>query len=68
MYGFRSFADIHFNRVTKLFVPFCDKVIAVSKTTRNNIILRAGLRPEQVVVIPNGVSNVEHIKNKPKKI
>jgi hypothetical protein len=49
-------------------VPFCDKVIAVSKTTRNNIILRAGLRPEQVVVIPNGVSNVEHIKNKPKKI
>lgn len=61
LYGLGSLADIHFNRVSRLFVSLCDKVIAVSKTTRNNIIVRAGAEVNKVVVIPNGVANVSHL-------
>jgi hypothetical protein len=42
----------------------CDYIIGVSKTTRNNIILRADADKSKVIVIPNGVANVSHIANK----
>lgn len=64
MYGFRSISDIHFNRVSQLFANFCDFVIAVSKTTRNNIILRTGVEKNKVIVIPNGVSDISAIRKK----
>lgn len=62
LYGFRSFLDIHFNRVAKAFFPLCYKIIAVSKTTRNNIITRSGICKSKLIVIPNGVADVRHFK------
>jgi len=64
LYGFRSLSEIHFNRACRYFLRLCDQVIAVSKTTRNNIILRGQMKANQVVVIPNGVSNISHIRDK----
>lgn len=39
----------------------CDYIIGVSKTTKNNIILRAKVDKSKIVVIPNGVADVSHI-------
>jgi phosphatidylinositol glycan class A protein len=64
LYGFRRVADICFNRVSRLFLGLCDHVIAVSKTTRNNIILRGEVERGRVTVIPNGVSDVSHVKRR----
>jgi hypothetical protein len=56
--------DAVFNGVCRVFVNMCDQVIAVSKTTRNNVVLRTGVKVENVKVIPNGVSDVSHVKTK----
>ena len=53
--GFSNISDIHYNIIFQILLPPCEKIIAVSRTTRNNIILRANLNPQQVTVIPNGV-------------
>lgn len=60
--GVKQVGEIMFNRACRIFLPACSKIIAVSRTTRNNLILRSNARPEQLVVIPNGVSDVAHIR------
>ena len=40
------------------FFNFCDYIIAVSKATRNNILIRSQIDINKVIVIPNGVSDV----------
>lgn len=44
------------------FFNFCDYIIAVSKATRNNILIRSQIDINKVIVIPNGVSDVSMYK------
>lgn len=59
--GLKETTEIFFNRICQALVPACSKVITVSRTTRNNMILRTKACPSKFVVIPNGVSDISHI-------
>jgi len=50
------------DRGMKLLVPWgvrrCDRVIAISQSTRNDLIELLGVRPERIDVVPNGLGAV----------
>lgn len=53
--GFREVSHIIYNKFSEIFLKKCNKIIAVSQTAKNNLILRASLHPKSIIVIPNGV-------------
>ncbi|KAH0479649.1 MAG: uncharacterized protein KVP18_003174 [Porospora cf. gigantea A] len=55
LFGFTSVADIHINKVLSMFLPQCAHVICVSHTNKENLLLRAGVMPSRVSVIPNAL-------------
>lgn len=61
MFGFADIGSIHLNKVLEFALSQSDCVIAVSKTCKSNVMQRAVLLDEKVVVIPNAVDTL-HFK------
>jgi phosphatidylinositol glycan class A protein len=55
LFGFDDAACIHINKVLKCMLADVQHVICVSNTNKENLILRAAIRPQDVSVIPNAV-------------
>jgi len=55
LFGFANTAAIHINKVMKFTLSDIDHVITVSHCSKENLVLRAFLDPQQVAVIPNAV-------------
>uniref|UniRef100_M4BYG2 GlcNAc-PI synthesis protein n=1 Tax=Hyaloperonospora arabidopsidis (strain Emoy2) TaxID=559515 RepID=M4BYG2_HYAAE len=55
LFGFADAASVHLNKVMKFSMSTVDAAIGVSHTCRENLVLRASLRPEKVATIPNAV-------------
>jgi phosphatidylinositol glycan class A protein len=55
LFGFGDAACIHINKVLKAMLSDIHQAICVSHTNKENLILRAAIRPEDVYVIPNAV-------------
>ena len=52
LFGFADAASINVNKVLEFTLAGIDHAIAVSNTCRENLTLRAALRPEMISVIP----------------
>ncbi|ETL41850.1 hypothetical protein F441_07449 [Phytophthora nicotianae CJ01A1] len=55
LFGFADAASVHLNKVMKFSMSSVDAAIGVSHTCRENLVLRASLRPDKVSTIPNAV-------------
>ncbi|CAH0479032.1 unnamed protein product [Peronospora belbahrii] len=55
LFGFADAASVHLNKVMKFSMSTVDAAIGVSHTCRENLVLRASLRPDKVATIPNAV-------------
>lgn len=53
--GFADLGSIHMNKVLQFTLADVTKAICVSHTSKENTVLRSGLPPEKVFVIPNAV-------------
>uniref|UniRef100_A0A7N0RCG5 phosphatidylinositol N-acetylglucosaminyltransferase n=1 Tax=Kalanchoe fedtschenkoi TaxID=63787 RepID=A0A7N0RCG5_KALFE len=55
LYGFADAGSIHMNKVLQFTLADVTQAICVSHTSKENTVLRSGLPPEKVYVIPNAV-------------
>lgn len=55
LYGFADVGSIHMNKVLQFTLADVSQAICVSHTSKENTVLRSGLPPERVYVIPNAV-------------
>ncbi|KAL4654281.1 hypothetical protein ACB092_01G367100 [Castanea dentata] len=55
LYGFADVGSIHMNKVLQFTLADVSQAICVSHTSKENTVLRSGLPPEKVYVIPNAV-------------
>ncbi|KAF5445764.1 hypothetical protein F2P56_034790 [Juglans regia] len=55
LYGFGDVGSIHMNKVLQFTLADVSQAICVSHTSKENTVLRSGLPPEKVFVIPNAV-------------
>ncbi|KAG8372251.1 hypothetical protein BUALT_Bualt12G0047000 [Buddleja alternifolia] len=55
LYGFADGGSIHMNKVLQFTLADVSQAICVSHTSKENTVLRSGLPPEKVFVIPNAV-------------
>jgi phosphatidylinositol glycan class A protein len=55
LFGFNDAACIHINKVLKGLLADIQHMICVSHTNKENLILRAAVRPQDISVIPNAV-------------
>ncbi|KAL2538352.1 UDP-Glycosyltransferase superfamily protein [Forsythia ovata] len=55
LYGFGDVESIHMNKVLQFTLADVTQAICVSHTSKENTVLRSGLPPEKVFVIPNAV-------------
>ncbi|PIA30900.1 hypothetical protein AQUCO_05300022v1 [Aquilegia coerulea] len=55
LYGFADVGSIHMNKVLQFTLADVNQAICVSHTSKENTVLRSGLPPEKVFVIPNAV-------------
>lgn len=55
LFGFADVAGIHLNKLIKFFLTNVHHAVCVSHAGKENLVLRAGLDPEGVSVIPNAV-------------
>ncbi|KAL7002991.1 phosphatidylinositol N-acetylglucosaminyltransferase, partial [Sarracenia purpurea var. burkii] len=55
LYGFADMGSIHMNKVLQFTLADVSQAICVSHTSKENTVLRSGLPPEKVFVIPNAV-------------
>ncbi|GAB4850721.1 hypothetical protein Ancab_030021 [Ancistrocladus abbreviatus] len=55
LYGFADVGSIHMNKVLQFTLADVSQAICVSHTSKENTVLRSGLHPEKVFVIPNAV-------------
>ncbi|XP_028798712.1 phosphatidylinositol N-acetylglucosaminyltransferase subunit A isoform X1 [Neltuma alba] len=55
LYGFADIGSIHMNKVLQFTLADLSQAICVSHTSKENTVLRSGLPPEKVFVIPNAV-------------
>ncbi|XP_020590589.1 phosphatidylinositol N-acetylglucosaminyltransferase subunit A [Phalaenopsis equestris] len=55
LYGFADIGSIHMNKVLQFTLADIDQAICVSHTSKENTVLRSGVAPEKVFVIPNAV-------------
>ncbi|RYR53024.1 hypothetical protein Ahy_A06g027869 [Arachis hypogaea] len=55
LYGFSDAGSIHMNKVLQFTLADVSQAICVSHTSKENTVLRSGLPPEKVFVIPNVV-------------
>ncbi|OWM64854.1 hypothetical protein CDL15_Pgr028571 [Punica granatum] len=55
LYGFADIGSIHMNKVLQFTLADVSQAICVSHTSKENTVLRSGLPPAKVFVIPNAV-------------
>ncbi|KAE9600592.1 hypothetical protein Lal_00046226 [Lupinus albus] len=55
LYGFADAGSIHMNKVLQFTLADVSQAICVSHTSKENTVLRSGLPPQKVFVIPNAV-------------
>lgn len=55
LYGFADAGSIHMNKVLQFTLADVTQAICVSHTSKENTVLRSGLPPEKVFVIPNAM-------------
>ncbi|KAJ8751541.1 hypothetical protein K2173_016776 [Erythroxylum novogranatense] len=55
LYGFADIGSIHMNKVLQFTLADVSQAICVSHTSKENTVLRSGVPPEKVFVIPNAV-------------
>ncbi|KAF6145028.1 hypothetical protein GIB67_013379 [Kingdonia uniflora] len=55
LYGFADIGSIHMNKILQFTLADVNQAICVSHTSKENTVLRSGLPPEKVFVIPNAV-------------
>ncbi|KAH9324469.1 hypothetical protein KI387_004647, partial [Taxus chinensis] len=55
LYGFADIGSIHMNKVLQFTLADVNQAICVSHTSKENTVLRSGLPPNKVFVIPNAV-------------
>ena len=55
LFGFSSPSSLHLNKLLSFTLSQTSHCIAVSNCSRENLVLRAGLQPQRVSVIPNAV-------------
>ncbi|XP_020698377.2 phosphatidylinositol N-acetylglucosaminyltransferase subunit A [Dendrobium catenatum] len=55
LYRFADVGSIHMNKVLQFTLADIDQAICVSHTSKENTVLRSGIDPEKVFVIPNAV-------------
>lgn len=57
LYGFADVGSIHMNKVLQFTLADVSQAICVSHTSKENTVLRSGLPPDKVFVIPNAVDS-----------
>uniref|UniRef100_A0A2P2LFP3 phosphatidylinositol N-acetylglucosaminyltransferase n=2 Tax=Rhizophora mucronata TaxID=61149 RepID=A0A2P2LFP3_RHIMU len=57
LYGFADVGSIHMNKVLQFTLADVSQAICVSHTSKENTVLRSGVPPEKVYVIPNAVDS-----------
>ncbi|XP_058111372.1 phosphatidylinositol N-acetylglucosaminyltransferase subunit A isoform X3 [Magnolia sinica] len=67
LYGFADIGSIHMNKVLQFTLADVNQAICVSHTSKENTVLRSGLPPEKVFVIPNAVDTAM-FKPAPKRV
>lgn len=67
LYGFADVGSIHMNKVLQFALADVTQAICVSHTSKENTVLRSGLPPERVFVIPNAVDTAM-FKPAPKRL
>lgn len=67
LYGFADVGSIHMNKVLQFTLADVTQAICVSHTSKENTVLRSGLPPEKVFVIPNAVDTAM-FKPAPKRL
>ncbi|KAL0359719.1 UNVERIFIED_CONTAM: Phosphatidylinositol N-acetylglucosaminyltransferase subunit A [Sesamum angustifolium] len=67
LYGFADVGSIHMNKVLQFTLADVSQAICVSHTSKENTVLRSGLPPERVFVIPNAVDTAM-FKPPPKRL
>lgn len=55
LYGFADVGSIHMNKVLQFTLADVDQGICVSHTSKENTVLRSGISPNKVFVVPNAV-------------
>jgi len=55
LFGFADASAIITNKLLKVYLSICNRVICVSHTGKENTALRAGVSPDKIFVIPNAV-------------
>lgn len=67
LYGFADVGSVHMNKVLQFALADVSQAICVSHTSKENTVLRSGLPPERVFVIPNAV-DIAMFKPAPKQL
>ncbi|KAG9444372.1 hypothetical protein H6P81_015712 [Aristolochia fimbriata] len=67
LYGFADIGSIHMNKVLQFTLADVNQAICVSHTSKENTVLRSGLPPEKVFMIPNAVDTAM-FKPAPKRL
>jgi len=62
LFGFSDTSAIHMNKLLVLTLADCNHVICVSHVAKENTVLRSGIPPKRVSVVPNAV---DHVRFKP---
>ncbi|KAG8084944.1 hypothetical protein GUJ93_ZPchr0010g9628 [Zizania palustris] len=55
LYGFADAGSIHMNKVLQFTLADIDQAICVSHTSKENTVLRSGISPQKVFMVPNAV-------------
>lgn len=55
LFGFADAASVHLNKLMKFSLSTVDHAVAVSHTCRENLVLRASVRADNVSTVPNAV-------------
>lgn len=63
LYGFADLGSIHMNKVLQFTLADVQQAICVSHTSKENTVLRSGLPPQKVFVIPNAVDTANFQPN-----
>ncbi|XXG62999.1 hypothetical protein AAC387_Pa05g1273 [Persea americana] len=67
LYGFADIGSIHMNKVLQFTLADVNQAICVSHTSKENTVLRSGIPPEKVFVVPNAVDTAM-FKPAPKRL
>lgn len=57
LFGFADLSSIMANRALLMFLSPVDNCICVSNVAKENTVLRGGMEPERVFVIPNAIDS-----------